>query len=158
VAGVGSYQLPQNFDRLAMPVRLTNTPMKEYTPLDWPYYIPTVDPGGQGGPHSYMVKNQVLSVFPAPTSDTVTTNPQFVLAYYKHPGIRIPASAAGDAMTWDVPPEFVEPLDNLWEVETEALSGVSRQPSRHGALRAVDPAEHEQAPVCAPEPANAPAV
>ena len=36
--------------------------MKEYT-LDWPYYIPTVDPGG-GGPHSYMVKNQVLSVFP----------------------------------------------------------------------------------------------
>jgi len=110
VAGVDSYQLPQNFDRLAMPVRLTNTPMKEYTPLDWPYYIPTVDPGGQGGPHSYMVKNQVLSVFPAPTSDTVTTNPQFVLAYYKHPGVRIPASAAGDAMTWDVPPEFVEPL------------------------------------------------
>lgn len=110
VAGQDEYQLPQNFDRLAMPVRLTNTPMKEYTALDWPYYIPTIDPGGQGGPHSYMVHNQILTVFPAPDSGTVTAYPTMVMAYYKHPGVRIPASAAGDAMTWDIPPEFVEPM------------------------------------------------
>lgn len=110
VASQDQYQLPQNFDRLAMPCRLTNTPMKEYTALDWPYYIPTVDTGGEGAPHSYMVHNQILSVFPPPDSGTVTTNPQFLLAYYKHPGTRIPASAAGDAMTWDIPNEFVEPM------------------------------------------------
>ena len=110
VAGQDSYQLPQNFMRLASPVRITNTPMKEYTALDWPYYIPTVDPGGQGGPHSYMIQGQVLWVFPPPDATTVYYNPVFVMGYYKHPGVRIPASAAGDTMTWDVPPEFVEPL------------------------------------------------
>lgn len=110
VAGQSSYQLPQNFMRLASPLRVTNTPMKEYTALDWPYYIPTIDPGGQGGPHSYMIQGQVLTVFPAPGADIVALNPVFVMAYYKHAGVRIPASADGDAMTWDVPPEFIEPM------------------------------------------------
>ena len=103
-----------------MPVRLTNTPMKEYTALDWPY-IPTVDTGGQGAPHSYMVHNQVLSVFPPPDSGTVSTYPQFLLAYYKHPGIRIPASAAGDAMTWDVPPSSL----SRWSYSVSGSSSCS---------------------------------
>lgn len=110
VAGQSQYQMPQNFDRLAMPARLTNTPMKEYTALDWPYYIPTVDPGGQGGPHSYMVHNDILHLFPAPSAESVAQYPQIVLSYYKSPGQRVPASAAGDKATWDVPMSFIEPI------------------------------------------------
>ena len=110
VAGRDQYQMPKNFDRLAMPVRLTNTPMKEYTALDWPYYIPTVDPGGQGGPHSYMVHNDILSVFPAPSAESVAQYPKLILAYYKSPGPRVPASADGDKTTWDIPEAFIEPM------------------------------------------------
>lgn len=110
VAGKDQYQMPQNFDRLAMPARVTNTPMKEYTALDWPYYIPTMDPGGQGGPHSYMVHNDILHVFPAPSAESIAQYPQIALAYYKSSGPRVPASAAGDKTTWDVPMAFIEPI------------------------------------------------
>ena len=110
VAGQSSYQLPQNFSTLAAPAQVTNSPMTEYTPLDWPYYIPTMQNTGTGGPHSYYVQNGVINIFPTPDANVIATYPIMKIAYVKNPGVRIPASAAGDAMTWDIPPEFVEPL------------------------------------------------
>lgn len=120
ISGQDSYQLPQNFDRLARPVQVSNTPMKEYTALDWPYYIPTIDPGGQGQPHSYMIQNQILSVFPAPNQEAIDQHAFLVFAYYKHPGVRMPATSAADKQTWDVPPQFIEPLVSFgkWKLKT----------------------------------------
>ena len=105
-----SYQLPQNFDRLARPVQVTNVPMKEHTALDWPYYIPTIDTGGEGRPHSYMIQNQILSIYPPPNQAAIDQYQFMVFAYYKHPGVRIAANAASDKQTWDVPAQFIEPL------------------------------------------------
>lgn len=110
IAGRDQYQLPQNFDRLARPVQISNVPMKEYTAIDWPYYVPVVDAGGQGQPNCYMVHNQILSVYPQPNQAVLDQFQFIICTYYKHAGERLQAVATSDLETWDIPPQFVEPL------------------------------------------------
>ena len=113
VNGVNSYAMPADFVRMGHPFVPWNgvtkgTPMAEKTPDEFYQAIPGLPAGSAGTPQFYMVDSSTVTVYPTPDTNFVTSWPNLQYVYFQGP--QRPLGAADQALTIDIPPEFIEAL------------------------------------------------
>jgi len=113
VNGVNSYAMPADFVRMAYPFYFWNgvtkgIPLNEKTPDEYSQLIPGLPAGSAGTPQYYMVDSNVVTIYPTPDTNFVTSWPNLQYVYFQGP--QRPLGAADQALAVDIPPEFIEAL------------------------------------------------
>lgn len=109
VTGQADYALPDRFDRLAEPLRLTVNgsfqALKEFTDEEWAQMNLGV-PSTYGSPRGFRISNTTLTMTPAPSSEFVALYPQLVFTYFQQIPDR--RGVTDDNNSWDVPGDFYD--------------------------------------------------
>lgn len=113
IPGVNSYPMTADFVRMAHPFCAWNgivksIPLNEKTPDEWYQLVPTLPAGSAGTPQFYMVDSNVVTIYPTPDTNFVTSWPNLQYVYFQGP--QRPLGAADQALAIDIPPDFTEAL------------------------------------------------
>lgn len=115
------YPMPADFDRISMQPTYNGFPLREYTQDEWgSVIVPYISQGQtvQGSPAFFKVSPAVLTLWPAPTSDSIANVPQLMFNYYKTPGVRF--DNTDDTVAPNLPAEFLDCLVSFgkWRLKT----------------------------------------
>lgn len=113
--GVSDYNLPANFQRLALPPwfppNRQATMLKELSPDEFHVNLGLVDPTQQGQPLFCTIDHNTITVYPTPSSNFVTTCPTMTMQYFLDLPARLSAANENLVPTY-MPAEFYDALVN----------------------------------------------
>lgn len=108
VAAQSEYAIPADFYRMASPIVIGGSPLREVEYEQWERYTYTPSPGiSTGTPKFYMVDRALIKFYPTPDATSIALYPLVTLMYIKGPSARL-TLALSSASAPNLPNEFIE--------------------------------------------------